>query len=265
MMMNERDVPSAASSSSKAGTIPAIGIHDNGTGSVASRSAVSSSSARDEERDSTFFHPRTQQQKNQRHNIHVLFLAANQNDFFMNKLTSIIGSRVHKHGFCHAEIVIPDMAEHRAGSHAAGSFLSSSIYQGETVTLTKTKTFANPGYTVLTFTVNGIELASIADYLYESKRMQLKFDSVGMYLAALPFQLNPFASSGLTTFCSKHVTTALKSAGIEAVTDLNANIVTPSKLYRVLHDSISKDRMVVGSVQYKQDALMNNASMFSVN
>ncbi len=42
---------------------------------------------------------------------------------------------------------------------------------------------------MLTFTVDGLELSSISDYLHESKRMQLGFDSVGMYLAALPFQV----------------------------------------------------------------------------
>ena len=116
---------------------------------------------------------------------------------------------------------------------------------------------------MLTFTVNGVELGKIADYLYESKRMQLRFDSMGMYLAALPFQLNPFVSSK-ATFCSKHVTRALKSAGIEAVANLNENIVTPSKLYRVLRDRLAKERLVVGSVQFKQRELVERGAVFSV-
>jgi hypothetical protein len=119
------------------------------------------------------------------------------------------------------------------------------------------------GYTVFTFTVDGVELSKIADYLFESKRMQLQFDSVGMYLAALPFQINPFASQK-TTFCSKHVTRALKAAGIEAVAGLNENIVTPSKLFRVLHDKLPKERLVVGSVLYKQQALREQGAVFSV-
>ncbi len=56
----------------------------------------------------------------------------------------------------------------------------------------------------------------MADYLYESKHRRLGFNSVGMYLAALPFQINPFAPS-TRTFCSKYVTMALKCANIEAV------------------------------------------------
>ncbi len=131
------------------------------------------------------------------------------------------------------------------------------------MTLSRTKTFANPGYTVMTFTVDGIELSSIADYLHESKRMQLGFDSMGMYLATLPFQINPFVKNS-KTFCSKHVTLALKKANIEAVQGLNENIVTPSKLYKVLQEGLRKDRFVIGSVQFKQKALMESGMMFAI-
>jgi hypothetical protein len=153
---------------------------------------------------------------------------------------------VHKRCFYHTEIVIPDLECSTLSCH---SYLSSLIYNGEAVTLTKTKTFANPGYTVLTLTVNGVELSRIADYLYKCRRLEIKFDALGMYLAALPFQLNPFASRSKGIFCSKHVTRALKAAGIKVISDLNENIVTPSKLYRVLHDKIPRDRMVVSGIQ----------------
>jgi len=104
-------------------------------------------------------------------------------------------------GFCHTEIVIPDLECTTLGSP---SYLSSSIYNGETVTLTRTKTFANPGYTVLTFTVDGNELSRIGDYLHESKRMQLGFDYLGMYLAALPFQVGSVGGmhAGESNCCS---------------------------------------------------------------
>ncbi len=201
-----------------------------------------------------------QQRARQRHNVHVLFLEAQPNDHVLNRLTAALGRKVHKGqaGFCHVEIAIPDVE-----SGDSNSYLSSSIYNGETVSLTKTKTFANPGYTVVSFTVDGTELSKMADYLHESKRRQLKFDSVGMYLAALPFQLNPFSPS-TKTFCSKHVTTALKCASIEAVDGLNENIVTPSKLFRVLHDKLRKDRLVVGSVPSKQRALVESGAVFTI-
>lgn len=193
------------------------------------------------------------------HSIHVLFLQPAPGDpqeHLLNRLTSFIGQKVHSRGFHHTEIVIPDPAD---------GFLSSSIYNGETVTLTKSKTFANPGYTVTTFTVSGRELAGIRQYLHDSKRMQLGFDAMGMYLAALPFQLGPRSSR--TTFCSKHVTMALKAGGIDAVQDLNENIVTPSKLYRVLQERIPSSRKVAGSVAYKQQSMMQNARMpvFSIH
>ena len=83
-------------------------------------------------------------------------------------------------------------------------------------------------------------------------------------LLTIPFQVNPFVSSK-STFCSKHVTNALKAADIEAVRGLNENIVTPSKLYRVLRDRLLNERLVVGTVQHKQNALMEKGTLFSIS
>ena len=69
----------------------------------------------------------------------------------------------------------------------------------------------------MTFSVTGKELSGIRDYLYGSKRMQLAFDGMGMYLAALPFQVT-FFGKDRSTFCSKHVTQALKAGRIEVRT-----------------------------------------------
>lgn len=198
----------------------------------------------------------------ERHSVHVLFLQPAQHDpqeHFLNRLTSYVGKKIHKKGFHHVEIVVPDLDPQHGG------FLSSSIYNGETVTLTKTKTFANPAYTIVSFSVTGQELSSILDYLHESKRQQFSFDKYGMFLAALPFQLG--WRSNRTTFCSKHVTRALKAARtIDAVQGLNENIVTPSKLYRILHDKIPADRKVAGSVQYKESSMVHssNTNVFSI-
>jgi hypothetical protein len=193
----------------------------------------------------------------------VLFLQPLPNDpheHFLNRLTSFIGERVHKKGFHHTEIVVPDI---QSGD---GGFLSSSIYNGESVTLTRTKTFANPGYTVMTFMVTGSELQGIMNYLNESKRMQLSFDGLGMYLAALPVQLG--FRRNRSTFCSKHVTMALKSGGIDAVQGLNENIVTPSKLYKVLYENIPGDRKVAGTVPFKQQTMQQSGRilpLFSIS
>ncbi len=199
----------------------------------------------------------------QRHSIHVLFLQPVKDDpqeHFLNKLTSYFGRAIHKKGFHHVEIVVPDL-----DCVTGGGFLSSSIYNGETVTLTKTKTFANPAYTVMSFSINGVELSRMLDYLHESKRLHLQFDLLGMYLASLPVQIGWRSSKA--TFCSKHVTLALKAAGIDAVSTLNENIVTPSRLYSVLYKNIPPDRKVVGSVQYKESEMLHhaNVSSFSIS
>lgn len=208
--------------------------------------------------------PTTDDRKSQRHSVHVLFLQPVLHDpqeHFLNRLTSYVGEKIHKKGFHHVEIVVPDI-EPDSGINKGG-FLSSSIYNGETVSLTKTKTFANPAYTILTFSVSGLELSSILDYLHESKRLQLSFDKAGMFLAALPLQVG--WRNSRRTFCSKHVTKALKAAQLEAVMDLNENIVTPSKLYKILHENIPADRKVAGSVQYKESCMLNSSSaVFSI-
>lgn len=194
--------------------------------------------------------------------MHVLFLQPLLHDpqeHFLNRLTSFVGEKVHKKGFHHVEIVVPDLDKNNATS--SNNFLSSSIYNGETVTLTKTKTFANPAYTIMSFSVTGQELSKMLDYLHESKRQQLKFDQLGMFLAALPFQIG--WRSQRSTFCSKHVTKALKAGGIQAVMDLNENIVTPSKLYKVLYHKIPAERKLAGSVQYKESSMLQHAQ-FSI-
>lgn len=93
-----------------------------------------------------------QQLRGQRHNIHVMFLCSQKDDHLLNRLTSMLGQRVHKQGFCHVEICIPDVesSTYMPGREHA-SYLSSSIYNGETVTLNKTKTFANPGAVIACF------------------------------------------------------------------------------------------------------------------
>ncbi len=60
------------------------------------------------------------------------------------------------------------------------------------------------------------------------------------------------------------MTLALKAGNIEAVQGQNENIVTPSKLYRLLNERLRKDRFVVGSVDYKQKALAFSGAMFSI-
>jgi len=129
------------SSAVKIGTIPPIDMAASnlrhGRGEEGQRPSCSQLQS-----SAVYFQPINPHQRTQRHNVHVLFLADQRGDHFLNRLTSMIGQRVHKQGFCHTEIVIPDL---ETSTLACPTYLSSSIYNGETVTLTKTKTFSNPG------------------------------------------------------------------------------------------------------------------------
>jgi hypothetical protein len=66
-------------------------------------------------------------------------------------MTSYMGQLTHGVGACHVEICMP---------HADG-FMISSIYNGENVNVTTTKTFANPNYTVHTLMVNDKQLENM--------------------------------------------------------------------------------------------------------
>lgn len=67
--------------------------------------------------------------------VHVLFLEPIKKDHWINRMTGFVGGLLHGRGACHVEICIPD----------GQGYLSCSIYNGEKVTLSSKKTFANPG------------------------------------------------------------------------------------------------------------------------
>lgn len=135
------------------------------------------------------------------HAVHLLFLEPSARDPWLNRATSIVGARVHGRGFCHAEICIPHFPRGLSGGQQG--YLSSSIYNGETVNATVVKTFANPGYAVHTELVTWPQLERIATGISEARRRELKFDGLGMYLAALPFYTGLGGGSGDRTFCSR--------------------------------------------------------------
>jgi hypothetical protein len=71
----------------------------------------------------------------QNNTVHVLFLRPTRSDPFLNRLTSYMGRMTHGVEACHVELCMPHL----------GGFLTSSIYNGETVNVTMSKTFSNPG------------------------------------------------------------------------------------------------------------------------
>lgn len=176
--------------------------------------------------------------------VHLLFLVPDrQKDAPMNLATAAVGGAFHGDGFCHTELCIPHPIGH--------GYQSCSIYQGECVSVTQSKTFANPGYVVHSIAVSAAELRRIRAFVAEQVKDQTPFDLWGMYLALLPFPIR-CPSDARGTFCSKLVVEALQAGGIECVQGHNPNLVSPSKLYKILCKDTREGRRVVGSVDYKQ-------------
>jgi hypothetical protein len=107
--------------------------------------------------------------------VHVLFLHPAAQDPVLNRLTSYMGRLTHGVGACHVEICMP---------HGDG-FMISSIYNGETVNMSTTKSFANPGYTVHTLMVTDRQLVEMKKtVLAISSRLVCTF--VGVLESAQP-------------------------------------------------------------------------------
>lgn len=178
--------------------------------------------------------------------VHVLFLEPDQSrDHWLNRLSASVGRSLHGRGFCHVEISMPNLS--RSSAASAGGYLSSSIYNGETVKVVCTKTFANPGYVVHTISMKKGQLQRLADFVYDCQGRNVGFDGLGMYLATLPFQLK--AAGRYTTFCSRFVVEALQAAGgVDGVEGLNASITSPSRLYKALR---GVSTLPVGSVGHE--------------
>jgi hypothetical protein len=182
-----------------------------------------------------------------KHIIHLLFLEPINNDHIVNSSTAFVGRSLHGKGFCHVEICVP----HTDG--AGNSYLSTSIYNGECVSVTKSKTFANPGYSVLSIGVNDVQVSRIKERIQNEFNNHVSFDSVGMFMAALPIQILPTRKK--RTFCSKYITDILQCADVACVRGINANITTPSRLYKIINSSLDGSSLL-GTVDYKRNTLL---------
>ena len=178
--------------------------------------------------------------------IHIMFLQPDpEKDPWLNRLTAALGGVIHQcQGFCHVEISVPHGVDH----------VSSSIYQGECVSCNKTKTFANPGYIVHSISVTHDELTKIKKFMGDSYSNKVKFDSDGMYFALLPFSVSTTPKN--KTFCSRYVTEALQTAGINCVEGIDASLVSPSKLYKLLTED-NAGRQVMSTVDFKKNKMMS--------
>lgn len=178
--------------------------------------------------------------------VHVLFLEPCDEDYALNRLTAYVGGRLHGKRLCHVELCMPD---------GNAGFVSSSIYNGESVSLNRHKTFANPGYIVHTISVSEKQLQAMLDHVHESHRTGVRFDCLGMFMATLPLQVLP--SSRKRTFCSRYIVDVLQAAGLEEVSGLNPSITTPSRLYKVLKGAgLQMGKTVIaGTVQHRMKGL----------
>jgi hypothetical protein len=156
--------------------------------------------------------------------VHILFLRPSCNDPFINRLTAYVGGAMHGVGACHVEICMP---------HADG-FMTSSIYNGETVNITTSKSFSNPGYDVHTLMVNDRQLQEMKQAVVSRKNRKDPFDGLGMYLAVLPIPIPRLNRRSNATFCSKYITEVLQAGSVGTVMKLNPEITTPSRLLRCL-------------------------------
>lgn len=178
--------------------------------------------------------------------IHILFLeTASDEPNLVNYITSAYGRFLHGKGIHHVEICFPE-------NRTSNQFISSSIYAGETVSMNRIKTFANPNYIVCSKLVSNEELKRIREFVTQSHRNMVEFDGIGMYLASLPFSVRRGRPDA--TFCSRYVTEVLQAAGIQSVQRLNPCITSPSKLFKVVSQE-GDPREVCGSVEYKQKAM----------
>lgn len=173
--------------------------------------------------------------------IHVLFLRSQPGDRPINRLTGLLGGLLHANdGFYHVELCIP---------HPQGGYVSSSVYQNETVSLNRMKTFANPDYLVHSMTISRPQLATLWHHLKSAHEAGVGFDRVGMCCSIFPCSPVCCVRSD-ATFCSRYVTEALKAADVAAVDTLHAPSTSPSKLLRCLE--AHNQNVVVGSVEHKQ-------------
>jgi hypothetical protein len=170
--------------------------------------------------------------------VQVLFLHPDEKDPLLNRITATMGKLTHGvQGTCHVELRMPYM----------GGFLTTSIYNGENVNLTMTKTFSNPGYHVNTLLVTDAQLHNMTQTVLNAHSRGDSFDALGMYLACLPVQIPRFKGR-YSTFCSKYITEILQVGNIKEVYGLNPNITTPSRLLKLLAPVA---RNTMGSVDHK--------------
>jgi len=112
--------------------------------------------------------------------------------------------------------------------------MASSLYQGENIYWRK-RSFKKPGYTRITLGVSKQDYEKAYKLCQDRYAQSFSFDAVGMY--TLPLSSYFSLKREKHTFCSKHCTEVLQTAGVKAALSLDPGATTPSALQRALQNS----------------------------
>jgi hypothetical protein len=175
--------------------------------------------------------------------VYVLFLNSRNDDHPLNKITSFLGEKIHGRGFSHVEFGYRNPV--------TKAFVSTSIYNGDdNISKSNVKTFANPDYVVCTIPVGRAQHNSMTAFIDKCHASRIPFSRLSMCQAILPFQL--LSSNKHGTCCSKYVTEILQAGKITCSMKINANITSPSKLFKIIHLNIPQ---TMGTVPYKSSIM----------
>lgn len=197
--------------------------------------------------------------------VRLLFLKAVEGDHWINRLVSRVDPP-----FCHVELEF-DMTDGAPQGTAcdlkffanvcgapkdAPQTVATSIFAGESVFI-KTRTFANPNYTILTLEVSDQAFSRMYAAAHSAAKRGDRFSSAAMLRSWLPCCCCCNTLPPGRTFCSAYVTALLQQGGVQEVRGLNPANVRPSSLFRLLQDA---PRQCFSSVPYKVASMTYPAS-----
>lgn len=176
----------------------------------------------------------------------LAFLRPYDDDFFMNRVTA----KVSQHPYHHVELFFPCKQS------------CFSVVLNECAGF-RAKNLSNPMYDMVTLAVTPDEYNKCLAFCDEASKQKIEFDNHGMYMSY--FKIPCCKSSSMSrkrTFCSKIITEALKTGGLDEVSHLDPSCTTPSRLFDAVKNS---RRFVCGSVPYKINAMLQTPVILSMN
>lgn len=145
--------------------------------------------------------------------IHAYFYSPSEHDHFLNHLVTSFDPP-----YSHCDIQFQDG-------------MASSVFRGESVYWRKRR-FSKPGYERVTLSVNQSDYDRAYKLCQDRAASALAFDAWGMFTLPLSSLLGVERRDH--TFCSKHCTEVLQTAGVKSVAGVDPRATTPSGLRRAL-------------------------------